>query len=366
MSPRNLCGLAVVLFSAASCRLSPSEFLPPSVGRPGLVTVVMDSTDWAGPLGEAVRETFGADIPTLPQPEPWFDLAFKPLQDQESFDRLKRDRNLVFIAPLDSPTPTGAFLRARMDSAVQAHVRAGNPLSVARRDLWAQDQQVLYLSAATEEDLIAFVRNKAPELRDLFDRLERQRTERELFRRAEQRALADSLLRRHGWRVRIQHDYLIARDTANFVWIRRLLPDNQRWFFVWWRERARPDAITPEWILATRDSLTRTHLRGRYEDSYVTLERRMPIVQRVINFHGRFAYETRGLWRMAGDAMGGPFLNITFFDPRQQRLYMLDGSVFAPRYDKREFLRQLEAILYTFRTREELAAIAATENEHQE
>ncbi|MCS7083122.1 MAG: DUF4837 family protein [Bacteroidota bacterium] len=358
--PRSELLLPLVLLGAA-CRLSPAEFLPPSVGRPGLVTIAMDSAAWAGPLGEAVREVFGSDVETLPQPEPWFDLAFKALRDQAAFERLKRDRNIVFVAPLDGPTPASAFIRARLDSAVQAYVRAGNPLSVSRQNLWAQDQQVLYLTAAGEQDLIRFVREKAPELRALFDRVERTRTEQDLFRRAEQVALADSLLRRHGWRVRIQHDYLIAKDTANFVWVRRLLPDNQRWFFVWWRDRARPDQITPAWILRVRDSLTQRHLRGKYEDSYVTLERRRPVQQAVINFHGRFAYESRGLWRMTGDAMGGPFVNITFFDPGQQRIYMLDGSVFAPRYDKREFLRQMEAILYTFRTQAELNSASKRE-----
>jgi hypothetical protein len=48
--------------------------------------------------------------------------------------------------------------------------------------------------------------------------------------------------------------------------------------------------------------------------------------------------------------MGGPFLNYTFYDESSRRLYMIDGMVFAPGYDKREFLRQMEVISHTFRT----------------
>jgi len=48
--------------------------------------------------------------------------------------------------------------------------------------------------------------------------------------------------------------------------------------------------------------------------------------------------------------MGGPFVNYTFYDETSGRLYMIDGMIFAPGYDKREFLRQMEAIAHTFRT----------------
>ena len=96
------------------------------------------------------------------------------------------------------------------------------------------------------------------------------------------------------------------------------------------------------------------YIRGTFEGSYMEIDRRRPVTTENINFLDRFGYETRALWHMTGDAMGGPLLNYSFYDEEQRRIYMIDGMVFAPRYNKREFLRQVEAIAYTFRTEEPL------------
>ncbi|MYJ45783.1 MAG: DUF4837 family protein, partial [Rhodothermaceae bacterium] len=42
-----------------------------------------------------------------------------------------------------------------------------------------------------------------------------------------------------------------------------------------------------------------------------------------------------------------------FYDEPSGRLYLIDGMVFAPNFSKREFMRQMEVIAYTFRTLEE-------------
>ena len=51
--------------------------------------------------------------------------------------------------------------------------------------------------------------------------------------------------------------------------------------------------------------------------------------------------------------MGGPFLTYTFYDQPSGRIYIIDGMVFAPGYNKREFLRQLEVIAHTFRSQQD-------------
>ena len=46
---------------------------------------------------------------------------------------------------------------------------------------------------------------------------------------------------------------------------------------------------------------------------------------------------------------GGPFVNYSFYDETTRRIYMIDGMVFAPGFEKREFLRHVEIIARTFR-----------------
>ncbi|HLR32659.1 MAG TPA: DUF4837 family protein, partial [Fodinibius sp.] len=59
-------------------------------------------------------------------------------------------------------------------------------------------------------------------------------------------------------------------------------------------------------------------------------------------------YETLGTWRMTNDAMGGPFANFTIYDENTERLFILEFGQFAPKYDKRRFVRQFRTMLRTF------------------
>jgi len=163
-------------------------------------------------------------------------------------------------------------------------------------------------------------------------------------------------------------------DTTNFVWLRRVISsETWRSLFVWYTDELSPADLTPEWVIATRDALTRAYVTGNLGD-YVRVDQRRPLESENINFLDRFGYEVRGLWHMVGDGpdgrileagMGGPFLTYAFYDQPTGRTYLIDGMVFAPGFEKRDFLRQLEVIAHTFRTAEEAtppdAAVTAAE-----
>ena len=53
--------------------------------------------------------------------------------------------------------------------------------------------------------------------------------------------------------------------------------------------------------------------------------------------------------------MGGPFVNYFFYDEKTQRIYMIDASIFAPKYYKRNLIQQLDVTLQSFRTKDELS-----------
>ncbi len=45
--------------------------------------------------------------------------------------------------------------------------------------------------------------------------------------------------------------------------------------------------------------------------------------------------------------MGGPFVTLVTYDEVNNRTVMIEGFVYAPKEDKRELLRQVEALIYT-------------------
>ena len=65
-------------------------------------------------------------------------------------------------------------------------------------------------------------------------------------------------------------------------------------------------------------------------------------------FRGRQFAETRGLWEVYNDFMGGPFVSHSFYSKDGRYIIVLDGFVYAPKFDKRQYLRQVEAIMYSF------------------
>ena len=73
-----------------------------------------------------------------------------------------------------------------------------------------------------------------------------------------------------------------------------------------------------------------------------------------VNFKGRYAKQTRGLWKLSDISGGGPFVSYLFVDESQRRMYYLEGYVYAPSKDKREFMQEVEAIVNSFKSGEEL------------
>ena len=45
--------------------------------------------------------------------------------------------------------------------------------------------------------------------------------------------------------------------------------------------------------------------------------------------------------------MGGPFISYAFIDSATARAVIVTGFVYAPKEEKRELLRQVEALMYT-------------------
>jgi hypothetical protein len=64
---------------------------------------------------------------------------------------------------------------------------------------------------------------------------------------------------------------------------------------------------------------------------------------------------TQGLWRFNDNSGGGPFINYTFYDEDTKRIYMLDASIFAPKYLKKSIIQQVDVLLHSFKTEKEIS-----------
>jgi hypothetical protein len=127
----------------------------------------------------------------------------------------------------------------------------------------------------------------------------------------------------------------------------------ERWIFIHWIDNATPDYLTIDSIKVIRDRLTKNFYQTSDDASYVVVAENDFVVNEV-NFNGRYALFTQGLWELNIKGMGGPFVNYFFYDEKLQRVYMIDGSVYAPKYYKRNLIQQMDVTLQSFRTEAEL------------
>ena len=326
------------------------DYRPQSIGAVDEIYVVMDSTDWNSDTAMAIRETFGRQILTVPTPENAYTLTFKDFDTNDQLDQLQEYKNIIFAAPLDEGHNVSRFVSGILSDEIKQRVESGESFAFPLTDRWVRDQWTLILTSTSDEALAEKIRNSEESLvSHLMDR-EFDRRIQNIYRRGEQVAISDSLWQDHGWKVRMQHDYIQVIDTTNAVMFRRYLPDNNRWMWAWWQnDVSEADFINPEWINATRDSLMENLVQGEREGSYVTTDYRRALETREMDTDSRLiGYETKGIWRMTNDFMGGPFVHFTYYDPMTDRLFMVEYAQFAPSVNKRRFVRQFQAMGRTF------------------
>jgi hypothetical protein len=130
----------------------------------------------------------------------------------------------------------------------------------------------------------------------------------------------------------------------------------ERWIFVYWIENASPAMLEKDSVISLRNELTKKYYRTSNDSAYVEIAPKpfQPIVKEV-NFLGRYALMSQGFWRFNDISGGGPFVSYTFFDEETNRLYMLDGSIYAPKYYKKKLIQQVDVLLQSFMTESELS-----------
>jgi hypothetical protein len=325
----------------------------PARGLEDEIYVVADSTEFEE-LKTALETTFEKLIYT-PQPENLFTLHRISVNQIEKH---KNKKNLIIIAPLNSKSTTSQFINAVIDSAAMNKLLENDNFLIRKYDLWAKDQLVMVLTSPEMQELEFKILQNKDELLYSFQKISDKRLYESLYNsKYEQKNIEGKFLKDYGWVIYVQADFKVALNKAedNFVWLRRSPnSDMERWIFIHWIDNASPELLNADSVKAIRNRMTKKHYRTSDDSSYVVIAKDYYTTSE-INFKGRYAIFTQGLWDLNIKGMGGPFINYTFYDEKTKRLYMLDGSVFAPKYYKRNLIHQMDVTLQSFMTADELS-----------
>jgi hypothetical protein len=346
---------AGIICTGCSAILDDKSLLPPARGESGEIVLTMDSAKWAGSLGEEIRNTFRAPFPGLIQDEPMFNLVYVDPDKLNSV--LKNSKNLVFVNTLEGNSRGDIILRNYFTDESLKKIQSDSSIFMSKQlDLFARGQTVLHLFQNTNEILIDHIKTKRAIIQRYFADVEKARYRLTLYKAPREKGIEDHLLQNHQCVLQVPYGYEIAVETDNTIWIRLLDNKVDKNIFITYKDYTDESAFTRENIVSYRDRAWRRFILGDDSLSYMITEPLVPIDSTGLNMGNRFTVEARGAWKLRNNSMGGPFVGYVFVDETLGRLYYVEAFAYAPGKKKRNIVRELETILWTFQTESEQAS----------
>lgn len=299
--------------------------LPSVSGKAGEILVVMDKSYWESNPGNAVRELLASDCPWLAQKEPLYSLV--NIVPSNFVKMFQVHRNILMV---------------RIEPQVQTEGM------VYRNDVWAQPQCVIQLSAASEDRAMELIAENGQAIAGTFEQAERDRVIAN-SKRYEERSIASAVNDIFGGSPHFPSGYKLKKATSDFVWVADEKQFVQQGVFIYrYPARRTGSEMSLESIIARRNETLRLQVPGMFENTWMTTAEFLPPTLEYIRFRGREFAQVRGFWEVKNDFMGGPFVSQSFYSPDGEYVVVLEAFVYAPKYDKRQYLRQVESILYSF------------------
>ena len=314
--------LLPILLALTGCR-GTKTLLPNISGRAGEILVVMEKPDWEDALGNDVRELLARDCPWLAQKEPLYSLT--NVVPSAFVDLFKVHRNILLFQ-----------VNPQIDSAG----------IIYKHDVWASPQCVIQISAPSSARASELLREKGAMITSSIEQAERDRVIRNTLL-YEERSLYPQVADIFGGSLHFPSGYKRRKASDDFVWIADDKEGVYQDVFVY-RYPAEPDPFTLEKIIAHRNEVMKENVPGMFDGTYMTTSEFFQPTVEYIKYRGRDLAQTRGMWEVQNDFMGGPFVSHSFYSRDGSEIFVAEAFVYAPRFDKRQYLRQVESLLYSW------------------
>jgi hypothetical protein len=215
-----------------------------------------------------------------------------------------------------------------------------------QENLWASPQSIVTIQALNESEFQQIFEENKNKIMSYFLKAERDRLTMN-YNRYYERGVFNRLDEKFGLTMKVAPGFQIAEERDDFIWLRYETPNISQGIILYTFPYVSDSAFTAAYQMKVRDSILRANVPGPTVGSYMATERRVDQVYNVRYHNGNYATEMRGLWRLMNDFMGGPYISLAQLDIENQRVIVAYGYVYAPSRDKRNFLRQVEAMIYT-------------------
>ncbi len=313
--------LAIAALTMVGCK-STKGLLPSVSGKAGEVIVVMEKADWEDSLGSDVRDLLACDCPWLAQKEPLYSLV--NVIPSAFGDLFKYHRNIVLFQVNPQIDTTGIIFRY---------------------NVWAKPQCAIQINAPTAAAASELLKEKGATIVSALEQAERDRVIGNTLR-YEEHPIYAQLSEIFGGAPHFPTGYKLRKATEDFAWI---ADDKQAYQDVFiYRYPVEEDPFTIEKIVAHRNAVLLENVPGMLDGSYMITSEYFPATIEYLKYKGRDFAQVRGMWEVQNDFMGGPFVSHSFYSPDGSEILVAEAWVYAPKFDKRQYLRQVESLLYSW------------------
>jgi hypothetical protein len=301
-------------------------------GSPYEVLVVCDGYEWESALGTELKAVLETPVEMLNQVEPMFNVVRITARDFKHL--LPSYRNILKV--LCSPDVK--------DTAI-----------LAQYDVVASPQIVLTFQGPSIQAMVDYLQANGASLLQVLEMAERNRTI-EYARKQGAKALEKIIKEEFDIEMPISNGYLFRAESDDFVWASNEYPVASQGFFIYTHPFKGKSSTSTEALVKARNEFAK-RIPGPTDGSYMTTVTKIPNLDnddytdvmpacKALKINGKEWLEMRGFWDVHGDYMGGPFVSYSAVDKASGRLLTLDCYIYSPKEDKRNFLRQLEHLVY--------------------
>lgn len=322
-----------------------------SHGKVNQVLVIADTELWKGPAGDTFFYYFNAPYILLPQPEPIFDIV-QMTPKQLALQPLKKEfRTIIFLADLnDENSETARFVRSDLgpEKLVEIQKSKGYNVTVGQ-DKWALKQLLFYVNGYGEDKLIECIGANFPAIGRKINERDQETVKATAFQGGEDSKLEGEVLTKFNLNMKIPKGFKQAKfdGNTNTLWLRsdeREIIANIMVHKLPYKDKSQ---LTKAGIKKIRDDVSGI-VTTQQPNTYMHInDVDLPLFVENKTINNAYTVQAKGIWDIVNDFKGGPFISNLMLNPKTNELVLVDGFVFAPGKDKRNYIQELELVLST-------------------
>ena len=279
----------------------------------------MKEKEWESRLGESTRNIVGDIYEGLPIDEPNFKFFNISPKQFNGFSR--HSRNILYF---------------QKDTTNKFRIY---------KNLYSKPQ-LFFLIQGEDEDILI---NYLIENKSLIINTIKEGERKEKIRRINKSPSKSNVLKKK-MRINLVYPsvYKKVKDTFNFIWLEKQILKgtlNIISYRLPLNTLSNPPKLND--VIRIRDSIGKINIPGRLEGTHMITEKDYRPYFYKLNMGGKIIYETKGMWEVKNDFMGGPFINYILKDKKSNEWVIVEGFAFAPSVSKRDYMFELNSILST-------------------